>query len=140
MKRAPTRQYPTNSHTLARMVTLMSGQLTSLKEKTVIRLTPLLFVAALSACTEAIVIPGMPGPLVEPEAPAPLPPEVAAFLPPGTSPTVVFQDNNGCYLYSIEVTDPPSGFPVRDGANNPICEGVAPVMAMPSAPIIAGEG
>jgi hypothetical protein len=140
MKLAPTRQYTTNAHTHDRMVTLMSGQLTSPKEKTVIRLTPLLFVAALSACAYPVYVPGLPGQPAEPPGPAPLPPEVAAFLPPGTSPTVVFQDNNGCYLYSIEVTNPPSGFPLRDGANNPICEGVAPVMVMPAAPMVAGEG
>jgi hypothetical protein len=105
------------------MVTLMCEHLTTLKEMTVIRLTPLFLTALLAGCGGPLVNPLMPVTETAPEAPAPLPPEVAAFVPAGTPSTVVFQDPNGCYLYSIEVTDPPSGFPLRDGAGRQICPG-----------------
>lgn len=52
-----------------------------------------------------------------------LPPEVASVLPPGTPVSSVFQNTDGCYLFSIERTDPPSGFQVRDANGIPICEG-----------------
>ncbi len=106
-----------------------------------IRLTPLFLTAMLAGCGAPIVIPFIPGAEVVPEGPPPLPPlppEVATFLPPGTPPSVVFQDSTGCYLYSIEVTDPPSGFPVRDAAGNQICPGVPVVTVVPVAPVDAG--
>jgi hypothetical protein len=88
----------------------------------------------LAACAEADLVAlqtALTG--VPPEAPAaepaPLPPAVAAALPPGTPSTIVFQDPRGCYLFSIEATVPPSGFPVRDAAGNQICEGGAPAPA-----------
>jgi hypothetical protein len=74
---------------------------------------------------------------IEPETPPgppPLPPTVAAVLPPGANPALVFQDNAGCYLFSVEVTDPPSGFPLFDAAGNPICEGQAATIAVPVGP------
>lgn len=84
------------------------------------RLLPLLLLPLLAACDPAL-IPGYEPP--PPPPPPTLPAPVAAVLPPGTPVNTVFQDNNGCYLFSIERTDPPSGFPVRDAAGNQICEG-----------------
>jgi hypothetical protein len=114
-------------------------------------LKPLLLLPLLAACAE----PGEEGrspfdifsaPPAEEAAPEPLPPTVAAALPPGVPSSVVLQDAAGCYLYSVEVTDPPSGFPLRDLAGNPICEGadgtllaagpaVAPAAVTPPAPV-----
>jgi hypothetical protein len=71
-----------------------------------------------------------------PPGPPPLPPLVAASLPPGTPSSLVFQNADGCYLFSVEVTDPPSGFPVNDAAGNPVCEG-QPV-AVPAGAVPAG--
>ena len=101
-------------------------------------LTPLFLTALLSGCGAPIVIPFLPQAEVVPEAPPPLPSEVASFLPPGTPASVVFQDPNGCYLYSIEVTTPPSGFPVRDAAGNQICAGQPVAMVAPVASAEAG--
>lgn len=101
-----------------------------------IRLTPLLLTVLLAGCGAPIVNPFMPEP-AEPAAPVPLPPEVASFVPAGTPSSVVFQDPNGCYLYSIEVTDPPSGFPLRDGAGQQICPGV-PATPLPRNPTPGG--
>ncbi|ADO42156.1 hypothetical protein [Ketogulonicigenium vulgare] len=56
-----------------------------------------------------------------PREPEPLPANVAAALPAGAPESVVIQNSDGCYLYSVEVTTPPSGYPLRDGAGNPIC-------------------
>jgi hypothetical protein len=47
---------------------------------------------------------------------------------------VVFQDSAGCYLYSIEVTNPPSGFPVRDAAGRQVCAGQPATVVAPAAP------
>lgn len=86
------------------------------------RLLPLLLLPLLAACDPSMmpVLPGMEP--AEPPPPPTLPPRVAAVLPPGTPVNTVFQNTDGCYLFSIERTDPPSGFPVRDAAGNPICE------------------
>ena len=92
----------------------------------------LLALAALAACAETARPPqGSPfgAPLPAPPAPlAPplLPAAVQAALPPGVPPSVVLQDARGCYLYTIERTDPPSGFPLRDANGVPICEGGPP--------------
>ena len=59
----------------------------------------------------------------EPAAPEPLPPQVLAALPAGVPPTVAVRNGDGCYLLSVEVTDPPSGYPLTDAAGNPICDG-----------------
>ncbi|SMY06544.1 hypothetical protein [Flavimaricola marinus] len=89
------------------------------------RLLPLLLLPILAACDPATMasIPGFEPP--PPPPPPTLPAAVAAVLPPGTPVNTVFQDGNGCYLFSIELTDPPSGFPVRDDAGNQICEAQA---------------
>jgi hypothetical protein len=108
-----------------------------LKEKTVIRLTPLFLTALLAGCGGPLVIPFVPGAEPEPQAPAPLPPEVVGFVPAGTPSNVVFLDPNGCYLYSIERTDPPSGFPLRDGAGQQICPG-QPTTPLPPNPTPGG--
>lgn len=86
------------------------------------RLLPLLFLPILAACDPATMatLPGFEPP--EPPPPPTLPAPVAAVLPPGTPVSTVFQDNDGCYLFSIELTDPPSGFPVRDDNGVQICE------------------
>ncbi len=99
-----------------------------------IRLTPFLLTAAMAGCTAPALqdgLPTLPGSTPEP---AVVPAQVAPFLPPGASPNVVFQDYAGCYLYSIEVTDPPSGFPVRDAAGRQVCEGQPVTYAVPAVP------
>lgn len=98
------------------------------------RFTPFLLTALLAGCAAPVVIPGI---TPEPEAPPPavVPAQVAPFLPPGTPPSVVFQDAAGCYLYSIEVTNPPSGFPVRDDSGRPVCEGQPTTIGTPPAPV-----
>ena len=98
------------------------------------RLTPFLLTVALAGCT-APALTGLAGPnAATSAAPAPIPAQVAPFLPPGAPPNVVFQDGQGCYLYSIEVTDPPSGFPVRDAAGNQVCDGRPVAIAVPVTP------
>lgn len=64
-----------------------------------------------------------PPPGSDQDIPPTLPPQVASVLPPGTPVSSVFQNTDGCYLFSIERTDPLSGFQVRDADGNPICEG-----------------
>lgn len=100
------------------------------EKRPVSRILFLIPLALLAACGSAD-LPDLP-PGVEnalgiapelPPGPPPLPAAVAAVLPPGTNPALVFEDGNGCYLFSVEVTDPPSGFPVRDANGNQICEG-----------------
>ncbi|TNC52496.1 hypothetical protein FHG66_02890 [Rubellimicrobium rubrum] len=61
-------------------------------------------------------------PEAEAAAPEPLPPQVLAALPAGVPPSVAVRNGDGCYLLSIEVTDPPSGFPLTDAAGNQICD------------------
>ena len=53
---------------------------------------------------------------------ASLPPEVIAALPPGVPSDIVFLAASGCYAYAIEVTEPRSGYAVRDRNGNPICD------------------
>jgi hypothetical protein len=103
----------------------------------VTRLAPILLSAALAGCTVPGILPD-PAPATPP-APAVVPAQVAPFLPPGAPPNVVFQDGQGCYLYSIEVTDPPSGFPVRDAAGNQVCDGRPVAIAAPVAPAATGS-
>lgn len=91
------------------------------------RFLPLLLLPLLAACDPAMMppMPGLPGfeePEPEPPPPPQLPPAAAAVLPPGTPPSIVLTDADGCFLVSVEVTDPPSGFPLRDAAGNRICE------------------
>ncbi|MGR3463699.1 hypothetical protein [Limimaricola sp.] len=51
------------------------------------------------------------------------PPDIVlAALLPGTPPSAVFQNGDGCYLFSIERTEPLSGYPVRDSSGAPLCE------------------
>ncbi len=50
------------------------------------------------------------------------PPVVLGALLPGTPPSAVFQNGDGCYLFSIERTEPLSGYPVRDSSGTPLCE------------------
>ena len=69
----------------------------------------------------ACAVPPPPG--SDRDVPPTLPAEVASVLPPGTPVSSVFQNTDGCYLFSIERTDPPSGFQVRDANGIPICEG-----------------
>lgn len=98
-----------------------------------IRLTPVLLIAALAGCVvpaprdDAPPFPGAGQP------PAVIPQQVAPFLPPGTPPSVILKDPAGCYLYSIEVTNPPSGFPVRDAAGRQVCEGQPVTLPAPPA-------
>lgn len=98
-------------------------------ETPVIRILPLAALPLVAACDPATM--ANLG-LAEPPAPEEvvLPPNVVAALPPGAPASVVFQAPDGCYLISVELTDPRSGFPVRDAAGNPICEGGAPPAAL----------
>jgi hypothetical protein len=103
-------------------------------------LLPLLLLP-LAACDEATLasLESGTGPEAAAAPPA-LPPAVAAVLPPGTPASLVFQNVDGCYLFSVEVTDPPSGFPVTDAAGNPVCEGqpvTVPAGSVPAAAIAA---
>ena len=72
----------------------------------------------------------------DPPAPPPLPASVQAALPPGVPSSLVLLAPDGCYIYSVERTDPPSGYPVRDAAGNRICEGgPEPVTVAAASPI-----
>ncbi|PYE84806.1 hypothetical protein [Pseudoroseicyclus aestuarii] len=92
------------------------------------RLTQVLCLAALpllAGCDEMMTT--MPGAQpAEPEGPPPLPAAVVAALPEGTPRSVVFQNTDGCWLFSIEETDPPSGYQIRDSAGTPICGAAEP--------------
>ncbi|WP_373355827.1 hypothetical protein [Pseudoroseicyclus sp. CXY001] len=80
------------------------------------RLPLILALPLFAAGCVGITLPG-----TEPEPPAPPPPEVLSALPSGTAPSVAFQNTDGCWLFSIEAKDPPSGFYVTDDAGQPIC-------------------
>lgn len=91
----------------------------------VTRLIPLALLALLAACDtatfdETMVDLGLAEPPPPPPEPT-LPPEVARLMPPGTPVSSVTQDATGCYIFSIERTDPPTGYLVRDTAGNPVC-------------------
>jgi hypothetical protein len=110
------------------------------------RLIPLCLLPLLAACeapSNDLSTGGVTNifqePTPVPPAPAPLPPQVLAALPAGVPPSVVQQGPNGCYLLSIEVTVPPSGYPLRDAAGNPVCEGgPAAIGPIDSGPIDSG--
>lgn len=87
------------------------------------RLTALLPLLLLPACVALPPLPFGDAAVVEPEPPPPLPPAVVAALPPGAPQSTVIQNGDGCYLFSIERTEPPTGYLIRDAAGNPICEG-----------------
>jgi len=104
------------------------------------RLLPLCLLPFLAACNA----PPQDGPAgritniferpePEPPAPEPLPPQVLAALPAGVPPSVVQRGGDGCYLLSIEVTTPPSGYPLRDAAGNLVCDG-GPLVASAVTP------
>lgn len=104
------------------------------------RLLPLILLPCLAACARGDAPFPFAGGIFdrapEPEAPPPLPAAVTAALPPGVPTSVVLQDAGGCYLYSIERTEPPSGYPLRDALGNPICEGgPAPVLVADASPL-----
>lgn len=103
-----------------------------------------LLLPALAACAPPSGDPSGPGLFgprdAAPPEPEPLPPNVLAALPPGVPSSVVLEDGNGCYLYSIERTDPPSGYPLRDAQGNQVCEGgPAPVVVAGLAADVAGS-
>lgn len=83
------------------------------------RYLPVILLPLIAACT----VPQTQ--TANPDVPEALPPEVAVVLPPGTPASSVFQNTDGCYLFSIERTEPRSGFQVRDANGNPICEAQA---------------
>ncbi|WP_176559240.1 hypothetical protein [Rubellimicrobium roseum] len=74
----------------------------------------------------------------EPPAPEPLPPEVLAALPAGVPPSVVLRNGDGCYLVSVEVTDPPSGYPLTDANGTRICDGGVPAASVPQTVDLGG--
>jgi len=105
----------------------------------VFRLLCLLPLALLAACDEVAMTRMDTAMGIAPEVspgPPPLPPAAAAVLPPGTPSSVVISDGQGCYLLAIEVTDPPSGIPLRDAAGNRVCD--TPAVAAVPAPLPAG--
>ena len=112
--------------------------------KRLFTLAPVLLLAACAQSPIAKYLPpslGGPVPVVEPEVvgPPPVPPEVASYLPEGVPGSLVMLDVNGCYVFSIEVTNPQTGFPVLDNNGNQVCpapEGaVAAVETVPAAPV-----
>ena len=88
------------------------------------RLSLLLPLLALAACANANA--GAPLPRLlgksQPAVPEPLPPQVVAALPAGVPPSVVTRNADGCFLITLERTDPPTGFPLTDAAGNRVCE------------------
>ncbi|GGL69509.1 hypothetical protein [Wenxinia marina] len=102
------------------------------------RFLPLALVALLAGCAGGIqdTLNGIfpPEEPAEPPPPPPLPPQVVAALPPGAPQTTVIKNADGCYLFTVEATVPPSGYLIRDAAGNPICDG-----APPTSDMLAGE-
>lgn len=86
------------------------------------RLFPLLLLPLIAACDTATLVDLGLVEEPEPEGPPPLPAAVAMALPPGTPASTVLQDASGCYLFTIEQTDPPSGYFIRGADGQPICE------------------
>ncbi|MCC5974071.1 MAG: hypothetical protein JJT81_08460 [Rubellimicrobium sp.] len=113
-----------------------------------LRFFPLLLLPLLAACDPSMmspiqILPTLDEPEPEPPPPPQLPPAAAAVLPPGTPPSIVLTDNDGCFIVSVEVTDPPSGFPLRDAAGNRVCEeGLRPPvgLAFPDTDVTAPFG
>jgi hypothetical protein len=62
---------------------------------------------------------------------------VVAALPAGVPMTVVTRNADGCYLITLERTDPPTGFPLTDAAGNEVCEVPAP---MDGTAVAAADG
>ena len=63
-----------------------------------------------------------PPPAVPEPVPSPaLPREVIDALPPGAPTQTVLLGPDGCYIFTVEVTVPPSGYPVRDANGVPLC-------------------
>lgn len=50
------------------------------------------------------------------------PPEVIAALPPGVPPSIIFKTADNCYAYAIEVSEPQTGFRLRDRNGQVICD------------------
>jgi len=96
----------------------------------VLLLLPLIFLAACDTAAMEAMNVALGNETEPPPGPLPLPPEVVGVLPPGAAPSLVFTDGNGCYLFSVERTDPPSGYPLRDAAGNQICQGGAAPVAL----------
>lgn len=108
------------------------------------RLLPLALLPLLAACAEGptAYLPSFMGgedPAAEPAPPPPVPPEVAAYLPPGVPGSLVMLDINGCYVFSVEATDPPSGFPVRDATGQQVCPAGVTPPASTAAAVPAAE-
>ena len=94
------------------------------------RLSLLLPLLALGACANVDGDVPRLGRLMgkpEPVVPEPLPPQVLSALPVGVPPSVVTRNADGCYLITLEITDPPTGFPLTDADGDRVCE----VDAMP---------
>jgi len=136
---------PPKGHSLVQCPPHRTGPQSS-KEKTFVphnsfaRLLLVLPFALLAACDAATMTSLNTAMGIAPEVPPgppPLPVAVAAVLPPGTPASIVIADGAGCYLIAIEVTDPPSGIPLRDAAGNRVCDGAA-IAAVPV--LLAAEG
>jgi hypothetical protein len=91
------------------------------------RALSLLAPVLLAACTGVAVAPEGPA------APA-LPPQVAAALPAGVPASVVTRTPEGCYLITLERTDPPSGYPLTDAGGNRVCEGATVLVPAGTTP------
>lgn len=102
-----------------------------------IRFAPLLLLALLAACDEAMMADLDTAFSGEPQAPEvpQLPANVLEALPSGVPPTVVFVDSNSCYAVGIEVTEPQQGYPLRGPDGQQICvAGAEPVTAAAPVP------
>lgn len=95
-------------------------------------LLPLLALAACAGADRGFPLGGRAG-LPEPAPPEPLPPRVLAALPAGVPPSVVTRNADGCYLITLERTDPPTGFPLTDAAGDRICD-LPPAADLDAAP------
>lgn len=84
------------------------------------RLAPICLIALTLGACEEIVIEGL---TPEPEAPPArvLPAAVRAALLPGVPDSIVVEDGLGCYLVSIELTEPRTGYLVNDANGEPLC-------------------
>lgn len=80
-------------------------------------LIPFVALSLVAACEE------FEAPDAEPEVRV-LPAEVRSYLLPGQPESIVIQNPAGCYLISVELTEPRSGYYLRDRATDePLCYG-----------------
>lgn len=60
---------------------------------------------------------------IDPETGQPIyPQDVVAALPPGVPPSIAFIAEDGCWAYSIEVSDTGAGYPLYDRQGQRVCD------------------